>query len=339
MERRESTIEDTNKIIEMQPLLGVDKASECFQSFIDELPNKDGFLDFSQLKKIGYGGTHDVFIYPQNSSFVIKLNRSALKKALSVGQSELLLEAHKIAEQYIEGENSKYEELYKYFGEEHCLREKALIQKMSIEQNGAARNIEGVITIQEASGVFKNPNKKDFSVGYIEQNPILQQNKDTYDRMNNALLRNGEFSESDFLKFNKNLRSIFELVDQDKDFANSVREFLLRFKEYFEISGKFIDLVGRENVLFYQKNNKWTFQIGSVIKEENRQTMEQVIGVLEKNPQKINQDQKMKNQLMNQLALIRLLNAAGLKVGIGKIIDVQLSETQLKNLDEIKFVA
>ena len=40
---------------------------------------------------------------------------------------------------------------------------------------------------------------------------------------------------------------------------------------------------------------------------------------------------------MNQLALIRLLNATGLKVGIGKIIDVKLTERQLENLDRVKF--
>jgi hypothetical protein len=40
---------------------------------------------------------------------------------------------------------------------------------------------------------------------------------------------------------------------------------------------------------------------------------------------------------MNQLALIRLLNATGLKVGIGKIVDVGLTEKQLENLDKVKF--
>ena len=118
-----------------------------------------------------------------------------------------------------------------------------------------------------------------------------------------------------------------------------MREFLLRFKEYFEASGNFIDLVGQENVLFHQKDGKWTFQIGSVVKGENKQVMEQAMSTLEENPQTLNQDQKMRNQLLNQLALIRLLNATGLKVGIGKIVDIQLSEKQLKNLDEIKFAA
>jgi len=44
------------------------------------------------------------------------------------------------------------------------------------------------------------------------------------------------------------------------------------------------------------------------------------MGALEENSEILNQDEKMRNQLMNQLALIRLLNATGIKVGIGKML-------------------
>lgn len=242
-----------------------------------------------------------------------------------------------MADEYAEGENSKNEQLYKHFGQEHCLREKVLVQRISVEQEGVSQNIEGVISIQEASDIFKDPNKKDFSTGYTEQDPSVEENREAYDKMNKALLGGGEFDEKDFLKFNEKLKPIFELADKDKEFADCVREFLLRFKEYFEATNKFIDLVGQENVLFHQQDGKWTFKLGSVVKGENKQVMEEAMSALEENPEILNQDEKMRNQLMNQLALIRLLNATGLKVGIGKIVDVQLSENQIENLDKIKF--
>ena len=336
-----SRIDDSIGAAEIRLSIDADSGDGHFQSFISELPNKDGFIDFSQFQRVGHGGTHDVFIYPRNPSFVIKLNRGALEKALSVGQSELPPEMRRVAEQYTDSANGNNEELYKYFGQQHCLREKASIQKINVEHGGVIRNIEGIITIQEASDVFKDPTKKDYSTGYAEQNPAqnpaLHEYKEAYDRMNRALLSNEEFSESDVLTFNDKLKSIFDLVDQDTDFANSMREFLLRFKKYFEASGKFIDLVGQENIIFHQKNGQWTFQIGSVTKGENKQVMEQALSMLEESPETLNQNQKIKNQLMNQLALIRLLNATGLKVGIGKIIDVQLSEKQFTNIDKINF--
>lgn len=330
-------IDDQNKIEEIREQLGIESEDTKIQSFINELPNKEGFVDFSQLQRVGHGGTHDVFIYPQNPTFVIKLNRGVLEKARSIGQAELPPEVRKMADEYAGGENSKNEQLYKHFGQEHCLREKVLVQKISVEQDGISQNIEGVISIQEASDIFKDPNKKDFSTGYTEQDPSVEENREAYDKMNKVLLGGGEFDEKDFLKFNEKLEPIFELADKDKEFADCAREFLLRFKEYFEASGKFIDLVGQENVLFHQQDGKWTFKLGSVVKGENKQVMEEAMSALEENPEVLNQDEKIRNQLMNQLALIRLLNATGLKVGIGKIIDVKLTERQLENLDRVKF--
>lgn len=330
-------IDDRNKIEEIREQLGIENKNEQAQSFIGGLPRKEGFVDFSQLQRINHGGTHDVFIYPQNPAFVVKLNRDVLEKARGIGQAELSPEVRKIADEYVEGENSKNEQLYKHFGQEHCLREKVLVQKISVEKDGISQNIEGVISIQEASDIFKDPNKKDFSAGYTERDSSVQENKEVYDKMNMALFGDSAFNEGDFLKFNEKLKPIFELVDKDKEFADSVREFLLRFKDYFEEQGRFIDLVGQENVLFHQQDGKWTFQLGSVVKGENKQVMEEAMSALEENPEILNQDKEIRNQFMNQLALTRLLNATGLKVGIGKIIDVKLTERQLENLDKVKF--
>jgi hypothetical protein len=337
IEVAERKIADEQEIEKLKASLGIENNDSQVQSFISELPNREGYIDFSQLQRIGHGGTHDVFIYPQNPKFVIKLNRGALEKALSVGQAKLPPDIKQMANQYVVGENSKNEQLYEYFGQNHCLREKAMLQKIRVEKDGVYQDVEGVISIQEASDIFKDPNKKDFSTGYAEQKPELGQSKEIYDQMNKALLGKGEFDEKDFLEFNDKLKTIFELVDSDKEFADCMREFLLRFKNYFEDSGKFIDLVGQENALFYKEEGKWKFKLGSVVKGENKEVMAEAMQALAENPEGINQNERLRNQLMNQLALIRLLNASGLKIGIGKIVDIELTDEQLENLDKIKF--
>ncbi|MFA5360797.1 MAG: hypothetical protein WC320_02445 [Candidatus Paceibacterota bacterium] len=337
VETAQRKIDDEQKIEDIREQLEIENRDAQIQSFISELPNKEGHIDFSQLQRVGHGGTHDVFIYPQNPKFIIKLNRGVLEKALSVGQANLPPDVRQMADQYVEGENSKNEQLYEHFGQNHCLREKAMVQKISVEKDGVVQNIEGVISIQEASDIFKDPDRKDFSTGYTEQDPELGDNKETYERMNKALLGNGQFDEKDFLEFNNKLKSIFELVDSDKEFADCTREFLLRFKNYFEDSGRFIDLIGQENVLFHKEEGKWTFKLGSVLKGETKEVMQEAMKALEENPETLNQDEKTRNQFMNQLALIRLLNATGLKVGVGKIVDIQLSENQIANLGKVKF--
>ncbi|MCB9808969.1 hypothetical protein H6776_01070 [Candidatus Nomurabacteria bacterium] len=72
---------------------------------------------------------------------------------------------------------------------------KSIGAKISVEQDGISQNIEGVISIQEASDIFKDPNKKDFITGYTEQDPSVEENREAYDKMNKALLGGGEFDE------------------------------------------------------------------------------------------------------------------------------------------------
>ena len=110
----------------------------------------------------------------------------------------------------------------------------------------------------------------------------------------------------------------------------------MRFKEYFSASGNFIDLVGEENILFYLKEGKWNFQIGSVLKAESRKNVEESLKMLEENPELLETSHR-KGNLMNGLALTRLLNAVGIKSGVGKVVDIQLNEKQIANLDKIIF--
>lgn len=58
-------IDDGNKIGEIRKQLGIENRDVQIQSFISELPNVEGFVGFSQLQRVGHGGTHDVFVYPQ----------------------------------------------------------------------------------------------------------------------------------------------------------------------------------------------------------------------------------------------------------------------------------
>ena len=101
-----------------------------------------------------------------------------------------------------------------------------MVQKISIQRDGILQNVESVISVQEASDIFGGPDKKDFGIGYIEQDLSAKKSTEIYDKMNNELLGNGEFNEGDFLEFNEKMSIIFELVDRDNEFTDCMREFL-----------------------------------------------------------------------------------------------------------------
>lgn len=304
--------------------------------FLKEITDSTGVVDLSQLKKIGQGGTHDVYISPNNDNFVIKIDRWILNKAINQGQLIISPEMRNEVEAYVDNENHKNELLYKYFNKANCLKEREMIRKIKTEVGMESIEVETLISIQEGSKVFADKDKKDYSTSYAEKN-ITDETKEFYLKMNDALLGNSDFDETDFLQFNEKLEAIFELIDTDEDFKSKMRDFLSCFKDYFSMVGNYIDLVGRENVLFYKKDGKWAFQIGSVLKAESRVNVEEALMLLEESPEQLNIHFHSRNNLKNGLALIRLLNATGLKAGLGKIIDIQLSDKQISNLEKIKF--
>lgn len=322
------------KIDEVKNQLEREYINNNINTFINELPRANDGIDFHNLNKLGQGGTHDVFIDQHSPKYIIKMNRALLEKAKAINQYDLSLDIQQQANEYIENENHKYQELYKYFGNEHCIREKVIAEKINIGEANAPQTISTILSVQEASDVFTDPTKQDFGTTYIEKDPLLDRKKKIYDRMNEGLLSDGEFNEQDYLELNEKVKPIFELINNDSQFADCMREFLIRFKNYYDESSRFIDLVGEQNVLFHQKDGMWSFTLGSVIKAEQGQIINKA---LDQDPEALNKNIEMKSQLMNQLALARLLNATGLKTGLGKLVDVHLSSQQLANLDKLKF--
>lgn len=206
------------------------------------------------------------------------------------------------AEQYVDNENQKNKQLYQYFGQEHCLRDEVTIQKISIKSEGAIKNIESPVIIQEASIIFQDPNRKNLNTDYVEKN-LSGHDSETYYKMNQALFERGrvneKYFEKHFLKLNDKFRPTFELIDRDKNFAD--------------------------------------FVLKSVLKDETKQNMEEALRILEEDPNQLNSDDKKRNNLMNSLTFSRVLNALGLKTRIGKIVDIKLTPLQFLNLDKIKF--
>lgn len=327
-------ITEEMKIDEIKNQLEKEYRDSNISAFINELPHIDNAINLQSLHKLGQGGTHDVFMDQQSPKFVVKLNRGLLEKAKAINQQELSLDIQQQVNKYIENENHKYEELYKYFGNEHCIREKVIAEKINVGEPSAPQPISAILSVQETSDVFTNPTKQDFGTTYIEKDSLLDQKKEIYDRMNEGLLGGGEFNEKDYLELNEKVKPIFELINNDPQFADCMREFLMRFKNYYSETSRFIDLVGEQNALFHQKDGKWTFTLGSVIKAEQGQIINEALG---QDPEVLNDNAEMKSQLMNQLALVRLFNATGLKTGLGKLIDVHLPSQQLANLDKLNF--
>ncbi len=287
----DKTIEAINTEVADGSMQIIDEAeSNQFEGYLEQLPKIEGAVDFSRLKKIGKGGTHDVYEYGEDSRCVVKIDRGVLDRVLQAGGGETLPENLAAqAESYLSQKNGRNEELYGAFGDENCMREKAMRAKVSINTPKGIVRVETVIVIQEKSDIFSQEDTVDFSTTY-----------------------EGKLS-----------RDIEETAKSDPSFRQKLVEFLTHFKEYFERTGKFIDLVGEKNVLFYRdENGQWQYKIGSVIKGD---TLEDYQKAKQKSQSGEALSKGESDQLKNGQAVSSFANKTGEACGMGTIID--LNET------------
>ncbi len=155
------TIDDQKKIDEIKRGLGITSNKERKKiEFLKNLPRINGSIDLSQLKKIGKGGTHDVYSLNGNSQMVLKINRGVLHTVLKTGHPKIEGELLSKARQYINGQNEGYSRLYDSFGEENSMTEDVYIQKIRLEDG---KEIECVVVLQEGSNLFGRADTIDFN--------------------------------------------------------------------------------------------------------------------------------------------------------------------------------
>ena len=136
-------------------------------------------------------------------------------------------------------------------------------------------------------------------------------------------------------KNNPKLKEFIDNIYNDKNLKNKVEEFLDKIKNHYENTWEIIDLVGNDNVMFYQEWENRDFKIWSVIKNTWEKELGNVLNTLEKNPEALTRNNPTRKHLNNLLAYTRILNYLWIKLGKWKIINLNLNETQIKNLNAL----
>ena len=322
------------------------------ESFIDKLKNNNWIINFDIMEQINHWWTHNVFDPNKSGNFIVKINKTAYNESLKENENWQLNEnSRKMANDFINDRNKKFDALYKSFWIENCLYERFKLVKIQYQGNV----IECPIVIQEKSDLYwKGP--IDFPAKYIES--ISDEDKTSYEQLNNKLLTNQsnidqkiDLTQQDdalMCKNNTKLQNFINdiMKNENLNLKNKVEEFLERIKDHYENTWEIIDLVGENNVIFYQEWEKRNFKIWSVIKATWENEVNYTLNLLWSDNQDIlrqgiQESQKDKearkaiNNLNNILAYTRILNYLWIKLGKGKIININLSEKQIKNLNEL----
>ncbi len=326
------------------------------ESFIDKLKNNNWIINFDIMEQINHWWTHNVFDPNKSGNFIVKINKTVYNESLKGNKNWQLNEnSRKMANDFINDRNKKFDALYKSFWIENCLYERFKLVKIQYQGNV----IECPIVIQEKSDLYwKGP--IDFPAKYIES--ISDEDKTSYEQLNNKLLTNQsnidqkiDLTQQDdalMCKNNTKLQNFINdiMKNENLNLKNKVEEFLERIKDHYENTWEIIDLVGENNVIFYQEWEKRNFKIWSVIKatwenevnytlnllwSDNQDILRQGIQESQKEKEYNKEARKAINNLNNILAYTRILNYLWIKLGKGKIININLSEKQIKNLNEL----
>jgi len=309
------------------PPMPKQESNEDFENYLRALPRRDDAIEINKMSKVGSGGSHDVLVNRETDDFVLKIDRALLSRVSNI--AEVTPEMRQAAQGVISNKEKEHAAICDAFGRDHCLAEKYFLDKVYSESENRA--IDTILTVQKKSEAFKNPTKVDFSATYLDKDAGKIDEAD-YTKLV-AMAEGKDFDESVFLKYEKGFNSIFEKIDSDDAFAKSLSDFVERFREYYAKNQQILDFVGNENVLLYEENGEWKYQVGTVFKGNNTtQEFNLALKTLETTPQDFNEGPEKEGVFYNTLANARAINATAHKLGLPPVFSFSLNENGISNL-------
>lgn len=277
--------------------------------FLKALPQTaNGAIDLTQMKKIGQGGTQDVYVLEDGPSpFVIKVNRASLKM-----KSNERLEKYKT-------DNAAYQALHQSFGD-HCTVEQLLLRDV-VDDSGTKN---AIISVADFEVGFQKDSKLGLQASDFEWDMVtIAKNLNAYDNMLKSVL----FSESapsfdlpNLEAMNPKAAKIANLIRQDPAFRDALREFLTEFKAYFNKTGQYLDIAGQDNIIFFKDDGRWTFKLGTVIKMETAKKFENSLNWLHNGSQETEESGDHMSMLRYCFHWTKTLNTLAMMVGMDRII-------------------
>jgi hypothetical protein len=281
-------------------------------SFLAALPRVNDAIALNQLRMIPGGETHNIYIYDQNPNFLLKVIKKSIGNNLETLNSNL----NKLKQ--------SYDDLYAAFELEKCLVEQRFINL--IQEPGRCDPAYAIVSVVRFEPAFQNKEKFGLNFGAIEQDEIkINEYPSKYHSLNLGLMGSKlsykDFNLEIFLQFEPSFDDVFKKIDQNKPLQNALKDFLIKVKLYYKKTDRFLDLRGKDNVIFYATEKGWDYRVGSVIKHETGTDFKRMISEISNNPESINLSFENWTMIFYVPSWIRGLNALAKKLKMNKIIE------------------
>lgn len=234
-------------------------------------------------KFLSMGGEHVVYEIPEHSDIVIKVPYHAIKMILDFGIShdgtpgEIGKNNEELARQYLNNERQRYLNFKKYFGADHVLNQRKYIKRvpitteiLSVIYDGdipqvldGIKEIETVVVIQSKSREISNDHIS-FNFGYIEDQ--IDDPQEYLKYLNDFVCnpKKGTGIGAEILNFpiNIQVKKLIQESESDVSLRDRLFEFFSSAIKYSNETGETLDLIGKDNVIFFKNSDgTWNYKL------------------------------------------------------------------------------
>lgn len=247
-----------------------------------------------QPKFLGRGGEHLVYEIPAHPEVVVKADKKSMAQILAWNRKHGLAdatdseEAKRYREDVLSQQRKTFRVLREVFGSEHVLPQKKFFMKVPVtsevlkdaEDTVSLENLSvpkdaheawSMVTVQRRTRAMEDPWCMTFGGNNVEMRNFQQLLKPKFQLrygqvtdplMNAETAKESDLSADEFMDLLKSaeLDDLLVQAEKDQDLRATIRDCMEKCVAFAERTGEMLDIMGKNNVLFYRKEDeKWTY--------------------------------------------------------------------------------
>ena len=290
----------------------------------NSLPEENYLVGKYHPQFLARGGDHLVYEIPEHSDVVVKASTFRIKDILAYN-AEHGLPLDSLADdmrQDIQGElrekDDQSRQLRTYFGSEHTLSERRYLMKVPVTPDTLTEIFKG-----DWKGRTSSSYASDIDQAWTAV--VVQQRAEGVDDPTHLSLNFEGFLEED--KYDDTaIKAILAQAEQDPALKDSLKEFISKAVSYAEETGNILAMAGKDNVIFYKKDDVWNYMLVDALPIHNEPVFKTAQEISKKimNHEKITPHQQ--TLLMKALNFSRTINNIAEALGMSERLQIQEKE-------------
>jgi hypothetical protein len=249
-------------------------------------------FDLDAMKRLGGGGTHDVYLRPEVPGILVRFPRARASDHVSAADEE----------------NTRFALLEHYFGE-WCIPRHA--RTALVRRDGEIR--KAVVITEPFEPALHDARRLEVRLAYLE----LMPGNDAIRRcIDTAIVEGAAFPLADLLAFADNPLPLFAPGAADAALLDVMARFCRVAGSFVRKTGLLLDIAGSDNIVAVPAEDGWTLRMGAVLKND---TWVAFVRGLERLAAEgaavVASDAPCAATLLNGLATTRLLSALAAATG------------------------